>query len=48
MATKAVKVDLDEDMERDLEKIRVFLGVKNNTEVIRILIREKARDINET
>ncbi|MEM0488908.1 MAG: hypothetical protein QW707_06885, partial [Candidatus Bathyarchaeia archaeon] len=42
---KVLKVELDHNLAKDFEKVRAYLGIKNDSEVIRFLIREKAREI---
>jgi len=45
MNQRFIQVGLDPDLLKDLEKIRRHLGLRNDSEVIRFLIREKAREI---
>jgi len=42
---RILRVDLEPDLAEDLEKVRKHLGLRNESEVIRFLIREKAREI---
>ena len=42
-----VRVDLDREMFEDLMKVKNWLRLKNYSEVLRHLIREKAREIKE-
>ncbi|MGQ4876040.1 MAG: hypothetical protein ACP6IY_18395 [Promethearchaeia archaeon] len=40
-----IRVRLDKDFKDKIEKLKKFYGIKNNTELIRLLITEKYRDI---
>ena len=42
---RILRVDLDPELAKDLETVRGHLGLKNDSEVIRYLIREKAREL---
>ena len=42
---RILRVDLDQELARDLETVKIHLGLKNDSEVIRYLIREKAREL---
>jgi len=46
-ARYAIKVELDQDGFKDLCHVKEWLGLKNYSEVLRHLIREKAREIKE-
>jgi len=46
-ARYAIKVELDQDGFEDLCHVKEWLGLKNYSEVLRHLIREKAREIKE-
>ena len=41
----AIKVELDREGFQDLQAVKEWLGLKNYSEVLRHLIREKAREI---
>ncbi len=41
-----IRVSLDEDFIEKIEKIKNHYGIKNTTELIRLLITEKFRDIS--
>ena len=43
----AIKVELDREGFQDLQAVKEWLGLKNYSEVLRHLIREKAREIKE-
>ena len=43
----AIKVELDREGFQDLQAVKEWLGLKNYSEVLRHLIREKAREIRE-
>lgn len=42
---KEIRVVLEKDFDEKIEKIKKHYGVKNTTELIRILITEKFREI---
>lgn len=41
-----IRVSLEEDYFEKIEKIKNYYGIKNNTELIRLLITEKFRSIS--
>lgn len=43
-----VRVSLEEDFYEKIEEIKNFYGIKNNTELIRVLITEKYRELKKT
>ena len=44
---KPIRVDLSQELAEDLEHIKEFLGLKNDSEAIRFCIREVHRAIKE-
>lgn len=40
-----IRVSLDNDFNEKISKLKKYLGIKNTTELIRLLIAEKYRDI---
>ncbi|MHA1284553.1 MAG: ribbon-helix-helix protein, CopG family [Promethearchaeota archaeon] len=42
---KELRVSLDDDLIKKLTKIKEYYGIKNTTEIIRLLITEKFRSI---
>ena len=40
-----IRVTLEEEISEKLDVIKTFYGIKNNTEIVRLLITEKFRDI---
>ena len=42
-----LRVSLEEEFIQKIEKLKIYYGIKNTTELIRILITEKFRKINE-
>ncbi len=44
----SIRTELNESLSEDFELIKEFLGIENNTDAIRNLIRSKAREIRQT
>ena len=42
---RSIRVELDEKGAEDLELVRRHLGLRNDSEVFRYLLREKAREL---
>ena len=42
---RSIRVELDEKGAEDLELVRKHLGLRNDSEVFRYLLREKAREL---
>lgn len=43
--TKALRVDLNEELEKDLNDIKRYHGIMSDSDMIRYLIREKKKEI---
>ena len=43
----SIRAELKESLYEDFEVIKEFLGIENNTDIIRSLIRSKAREIRQ-
>lgn len=44
---RGITVRLDDKLEADLEKVKVNLGLNNDAEVLRFLIKDAAKKIKE-
>jgi len=42
---KALRVDLNEDLEKDLNEIKKYYGIMSDSDMISYLIREKKKEI---
>ncbi|MFX0132026.1 MAG: hypothetical protein ACFFDN_00140 [Candidatus Hodarchaeota archaeon] len=43
--TKALRVDLNEELTRDLDDIKKYYGIMSDSDMIRYIIREKKKEI---
>jgi hypothetical protein len=43
--TREIRVSLEDEFEEKIEIIKNYYGMKNTTELIRVLITEKYRDL---
>ncbi len=43
---KELRVSLEDDLLQKIEKLKDYYGIKNTTELIRLLITEKHREIS--
>ena len=41
-----IRVSLEEEFFEKIERLKSYYGIKNNTELIRLIITEKYRDIS--
>ena len=41
-----IRVSLEEEFIEKIERLKSYYGIKNNTELIRLIITEKYRDIS--
>ena len=44
---KELRISMEDDFFQKLEKIKEYYGIKNNTEIIRFMIKSKYREIFE-
>jgi len=44
---RSIRVELDKTLSRDLELIRKELGLRNYSEVLRVLIKERAEQLRK-
>ena len=44
---KDLRVSLDEELLAKIEKLKTYYGIKNTSELVRLLITEKFRDISK-
>jgi hypothetical protein len=42
---KELRISMDDDFFQKLERIKNYFGIKNNTEMIRFMIKDKFREL---